>query len=80
MTIIKQIVFYKGIKRSDMTKEVLNGYREKMIPEIENDFMTFAYYRSSLRFKIKLLLVPYQTEVSKRAFIKAKMQVIFNTI
>lgn len=77
---LKQIIIYKEIKRSDMAKEILIGYGDKMNLEIKNAFSIFASYKESLKFKIKLLLVPYDNKVSKRAFYKAKLRVLFNTI
>ena len=42
--ILKEIILYEGIKRSDMAKEVLIGYGEKMTPEIKDAFLDFSYY------------------------------------
>lgn len=77
---IKDIIFYKGIRRSDMAKEVLIGYEKIMKPEIKDTFLTFAFYSTSITSKIKLLCVPYLPTVSKRSFVKAKLRVLFNAI
>lgn len=76
----KDIIFYKGIRRSDMAKGVLQGYKKKMMPDVEDAFSTFAYYRKSIRCKVKLLCVPYQDSISRRSFIKVKLRVLFNAI
>lgn len=78
--IIKEIILYNGVRRSDMTKEILNGYRKEMSPEVEEAFFTFAQYPCSLKLKMRLLFLPYHNEVRKRAFYKAKLQVLFNSI
>lgn len=78
---ISAIVNYKGVLRSDMTKEILNGYSKYMSNEVREAFEEFAYYKEKLNFKVQLLRIKYdERKSSKRAFQKIKLRVLFNSL
>lgn len=75
------IIHYQGILRSDMAKEVLKGYSDYMSADIKTTFEIFANYKENIKYKIKLLRIKYSSEgISKRAFYKVKLRILFNSL
>lgn len=78
---VSAIVTYKDVLRSDMTKEVLDGYSKYMSSETRKAFELFAYYKEKWIFKVQLLRIKYdKRKSSKRAFQKIKLRVLFNSL
>ena len=77
---IKNIVNYKGIRRSDMAKEICIGYKEIMSADTKYAFEIFANYKENLKYKLKLLKIKKISGYSKRAFYKIKLRILFNAI
>ena len=78
---ILNIINYHGVLRSDMAKEVINGYSKYMSIDIEDAFNVFAYYKENIKDKMKILNIKYNGTVpSKRAFCKIKLRVLFNSL
>lgn len=75
------IVKNKNVLRSDMAKEILKGYSEMMPEKTKEAFITFAEYKENLKYKLKILMLPYnKKKTTKRTFEKVKLRIVFNTI
>ena len=75
------IVKNKNVLRSDMAKEILNGYSHSMTHETREAFCTFAEYKENFRYKMRILRLPYKKEkTTKRAFEKIKLRIMFGTV
>lgn len=75
------IIHYQGILRSDMAKEVLKGYSDCMSADIKTTFEIFANYKENIKYKMKILRIKYNGErISKRAFYKIKLRILFNSL
>ena len=78
---LRGIVKNKNVLRSDMTKEILKGYSEMMPEKTKEAFITFAEYKENLKYKLKILMLPYnKKKTTKRTFEKVKLRIVFNTI
>lgn len=53
-----------------------------MMPEkTKEDFIFFAEYKDNLKYKLKILMLPYnKKKTTKRTFEKVKLRIVFNTI
>lgn len=75
------IVNYQGVLRSDMAKEILKGYSNDMSADIKCAFEVFANYKENIKYKTKLLSIKYKGDgISKRAFHKIKLRILFNSL
>ena len=78
---LRGIVKNKNVLRSDMAKEILKGYSEMMPEKTKEAFITFAEYKENLKYKLKILMLPYnKKKTTKRTFEKVKLRIVFNTI
>ena len=78
---LRGIIKNKNVLRSDMAKEILKGYSEMMPEKTKEDFIFFAEYKDNLKYKLKILMLPYnKKKTTKRTFEKVKLRIVFNTI
>ena len=78
---LRGIIKNKNVLRSDMAKEILKGYSEMMTEKTKEDFIFFAEYKDNLKYKLKILMLPYnKKKTTKRTFEKVKLRIEFNTI
>ena len=50
-------------------------------PKTKEDFIFFAEYNDNLKYKLKILMLPYnKKKTTKRTFEKVKLRIVFNTI
>ena len=78
---LRGIIKNKNVLRSDMAKEILKGYSEMPPAPPPEVFIFFAEYKDNLKYKLKILMLPYnKKKTTKRTFEKVKLRIVFNTI
>ena len=63
----KQDITYHFISQEDFEQKIEEGF--------------FAEYKDNLKYKLKILMLPYnKKKTTKRTFEKVKLRIVFNTI